>query len=203
MKKHLVPIFLILFSPAFFLNAQEQGKSPRPQLPPPPGERFMPDHPMLAALESSDFTQEERVRLKKLSKDDPRKFALEMRKHFFATRQKKARNMLQLRQNYRNASTPEAKKDALKNVQNAIRKDMEDHLKMRKNWLVNTEKMVRQMEKRLTDMRKRYEKQLTEKDALIEKRTGELLADQPPLRLVRDAAGDFQRDRKPRKGFKH
>ena len=156
-----------------------------------------PGHPAFAALESSAFTPQERERLKKLAKDDPTAFASEMRNHFHAHRQKKAKEMLALRQAYLDAASPDLKKVARAKIQDAVRKDMENHLDFRQKWLEYTEKTIKQLEKRLNGMRKRYEKQLAEKDSIIAKRTEELIAEQPPERLVRDAAGDFRRPQKP------
>lgn len=158
-----------------------------------------PGHPAFAALESPAFTPQERERLKQLAKNDPTAFASEMRKHFHAHRQKKAKEMLALRQAYLGAASPELKKAALAKIREAVRKDMENHLNFRKKWLEYTEKTIRQLEKRLDAMRRRYEKQLAEKDSMIAKRTEELIAEQPPERLVRDAAGDFRR---PQKSFR-
>ena len=56
------------------------------------------------------------------------------------------------------------------------------------------------MEKRLSMMKRRYEKQVAEKEQRLERRTQELIAENPPERLVKDAAGDFSRT--PRKAPK-
>ena len=190
MKTYSV-LLISLFAVSFLFAAEKKpGKFPAPG-------RLNPGHPALAALESPAFTPQERERLKKLAKDDPTAFASEMRKHFQTHRQQKAKEMLALRQAYLDAASPELKKVARAKIQEAVRKDMENHLKFRQKWLEYTEKTIRQLEKRLNGMRKRYEKQLAEKDSIIAKRTEELIAEQPPERLVRDAAGDFRRPQKP------
>lgn len=194
-------VLSLLFLPSLLplLAAQDRGGNQPPPPPPPPRQekQFGPGHPLLAVLDSDDFTSEERTRLRKLSYEDPQKFAQEMRRHFQKRRQEKAKNMLALRQAYMDAKTPELKDAARKKIQDTIRQDTERHLLFQKKVLSDTENAIRQMEKRLADMKKRYDRQLAEKDAVIEKRTQELLAPNPPHRLVRDAAGDFQR--RPRK----
>ena len=162
-----------------------------------PEKQFKPGHPLLRILDSDEFSEEERTRLRKLSIDNPPEFAKEMRKLFRIRRQTKAKNMLALRQAYLDAKTPELKNTVRKKIQETIRKDTERHLLFQKKVLDDTERSLRQMEKRLADMKNRYEKQQAEKDTVIEKRTQELLAAEPPQRLVRDAAGDF---RKPPRG---
>lgn len=190
MKTFSVLLISLFAVSSLFASGKKPGKFP------PPG-GLNPGHPAFAALESPAFTPQERERLKKLAKEDPTAFASEMRKHFHAQRQQKAKVMLALRQAYLDAASPELKKVALAKIQEAVRKDMENHLKFRQKWLEYTEKTIRQLEKRLNAMRKRYEKQLAEKDSIIAKRTEELIAEQPPERLVLDAAGDFRRPQKP------
>ena len=190
MKTFSVLLISMLSVSSLFASGKNPGKFVHPG-------GLNPGHPAFAALESPAFTPQERERLKKLAKEDPRAFDSEMRKHFHAHRQKKAKEMLALRQAYLDAASPELKKVALAKIQEAVRKDMENHLKFRQRWLEYTEKTIRQLEKRLDAMRKRYEKQLSEKDSIIAKRTEELIAEQPPERLVRDAAGDFRRLKKP------
>lgn len=190
MKTFSVLLISLFAVSSLFATGKKSGKFG------PPG-GLNPGHPAFAALESPAFTPQERERLKKLAKEDPRAFDAEMRKHFHAHRQQKAKEMLALRQAYLDAASPELKKVALAKIQEAVRKDMENHLKFRQKWLEYTEKTIRQLEKRLNGMRKRYEKQLAEKDSIIAKRTEELIAEQPPERLVRDAAGDFRRPQKP------
>ena len=190
MKTFSVLLISLFAVSSLFASGKKPGKFP------PPG-GLNPGHPAFAALESPAFTPQERERLKKLAKEDPQAFASEMRKHFHAQRQQKAKAMLALRQAYLDAASPELKKVARAKIQEAVRKDMENHLKFRQTWLEYTEKTIRQLEKRLNGMRKRYEKQLAEKDSIIAKRTEELIAEQPPERLVRDATGDFRRTRRP------
>ena len=190
MKTFSVLLISLFAVSSLFATGKKSGKFG------PPG-GLNPGHPAFAALESPAFTPQERERLKKLAKEDPQAFASEMRKYFHTQRQQKAKEMLALRQAYLDAASPELKKVARAKIQEAVRKDMENHLKFRQKWLEYTEKTIRQLEKRLNGMRKRYEKQLAEKDSIIAKRTEELIAEQPPERLVRDAAGDFRRPQKP------
>lgn len=196
----LLSLFILPALPSFLAAQGPEGKPPPP--PPPhhkvrPEKQFRPGHPLLRVLDSDEFSEEERTRLRKLSIENPPEFAREMRNVFRMRRQAKAKAMLALRQAYLDAKTPELKDAARKRIQEAIRKDTERHLLFQKKILADTERSLRQMEKRLADMKNRYEKQQAEKDAVIEKRTKELLAAEPPQRLVRDAAGDF---RKPPRG---
>ena len=199
----LTPLLLSLFLlSAFPLFLAAQGPEGKPPPPPPhhqprPDKQFRPGHPLLRVLESDEFSEEERTRLRKLSVENPPEFAKEMRNLFRMRRQTKAKNMLALRQAYLDAKTPELKDAAKKKIQETIRKDTERHLLFQQRILADTERSLRQMEKRLADMKKRYEKQQAEKDAVIEKRMQELLASEPPQRLIRDAAGDFRKP--PRK----
>ncbi len=199
----LTPLLLSLFLlSAFPLFLAAQGPEGKPPPPPPhhqprPDKQFRPGHPLLRVLESDEFSEEERTRLRKLSVENPPEFAKEMRNVFRMRRQTKAKNMLALRQAYLDAKTPELKDAAKKKIQETIRKDTERHLLFQQRILADTERSLRQMEKRLADMKKRYEKQQAEKDAVIEKRMQELLASEPPQRLIRDAAGDFRKP--PRK----
>lgn len=190
MKTFSVLLISLFAVSSVFASGKKPGKFASPG-------GLNPGHPAFAALESPAFTPQERERLKKLAKEDPQAFASEMRKYFHTQRQRKAKEMLALRQAYLDAASPELKKVARAKIQEAVRKDMENHLKFRQKWLEYTEKTIRQLEKRLNGMRKRYEKQLAEKDSIIVKRTEELIAEQPPERLVRDAAGDFRRPQKP------
>ena len=199
----LTPLLLSLFLlSAFPLFLAAQGPEGKPPPPPPhhqprPDKQFRPGHPLLRVLESDEFSEEERTRLRKLSVENPPEFAKEMRNLFRMRRQTKAKNMLALRQAYLDAKTPELKDAAKKKIQETIRKDTERHLLFQQRILADTERSLRQMEKRLADMKNRYEKQQAEKDAVIEKRMQELLASEPPQRLIRDAAGDFRKP--PRK----
>lgn len=191
-------ILLSALPPLLSAQGPEGKPPPPPHHQPRPEKQFRPGHPLLRILDSDEFTQEEQARLRKLSIDNPPEFAKEMRKVFRIRRQTKAKNMLALRQAYLDAKTPELKDAARKKIQETIRKDSERHLLFQKKVLEDTERSLRQMEKRLADMKNRYEKQRAEKDAIIEKRTQELLAPEPPQHLVRDAAGDF-RKKPPRK----
>ena len=200
LKTLMHSLFLLPSLPLFLTAQGPEGKPPPPPPPhhqPMPEKQFKPGHPLLRILDSDEFSEEERTRLRKLSIDNPPEFAKEMRKLFRIRRQTKAKNMLALRQAYLDAKTPELKNTVRKKIQETIRKDTERHLLFQKKVLDDTERSLRQMEKRLADMKNRYEKQQAEKDTVIEKRTQELLAAEPPQRLVRDAAGDF---RKPPRG---
>ncbi len=209
MKQTTFLLSLILLSPLLlppFLAAQEGPEGNPPPPPPPkhhpaphPEKPFKPGHPLLRVLDSDEFSQEERTRLRKLSIENPPEFAREMRKLFRQRRQEKAKAMLALRQSYLDAKTPELKEAARKKIQETIRKDTERHLLFQKKILTDTERSLRQMEKRLADMKQRYEKQQASKNALIERRTRELLASDPPPHLLREAAGDFRKPQKKRK----
>ena len=193
----LLSLFLLSAFPLFLAAQGPEGKPPPPHHQPRPDKQFRPGHPLLRVLESDEFSEEERTRLRKLSVENPPEFAKEMRNVFRMRRQTKAKNMLALRQAYLDAKTPELKDAAKKKIQETIRKDTERHLLFQQRILADTERSLRQMEKRLADMKNRYEKQQAEKDAVIEKRMQELLASEPPQRLIRDAAGDFRKP--PRK----
>lgn len=191
--------FFSIFLTGILLSAVAlaDARPPEPEAPPPPpGRRSGNRHPLLSVLESQDFTDAERKELRQLAAKDPHAFELEMRKHFFKRRQEKAKHMLALRAAYLEAKTPELKDAALKKIKDEMRNDMENHLKFQKKLLADTEAAIKSMEKRLTMMKQRYEKQVAGKESFLERRTGELIAENPPERLVKDAAGDFSRPRK-------
>ena len=193
--KHLLTILLtgILLSVTVFTDARPE----RPGFPPPPGRRGGGDHPLLSALESKEFTDAERKELRQLAAKDPRQFEREMRNHFFKWRQKKAKHMLELRTAYLEAKTPELKAAALTKIRETTREELENHLNFQKKLLADTEAAIKGMENRLSMMKRRYEKQASEKEQRLERRIQELIAENPPERLVKDAAGDFSRT--PRK----
>lgn len=195
--KKLLTILLtgILLSAAVFADTRPE----RPGPPPPPG-RKGGVHPLLSALESKEFTDTERKELRQLAAKDPRMFEREMRTHFFKWRQKKAKRLLALRAAYLEAKTPELKETALAKIRETTREDLENHLNFQKKLLADTEAAIKGMEKRLSMMKRRYEKQVAEKEQRLERRTQELIAENPPERLVKDAAGDFSRT--PRKAPK-
>ena len=121
-----------------------------------------------------------------------------MRKHFFQRRQEKAKHMLALRAAYLEAKTPELKEAALAKIRTEMREEEENHLKFQKRLLDNTEQAIRGMEKRLSAMKRRYQKHEAEKEERLERRIRDLISDTPPERLLKDAAGDFSKPKKPR-----
>lgn len=199
--KKIFSIFLsgILLSearPAF--SGPEEGAPPPP--PPPHARRARGGnrHPLLSALESKEFSEEERAQLRQLASKDPRAFEQRMRKHFFQRRQEKAKHMLALRAAYLEAKTPELKEAALAKIRTEMREEEENHLKFQKRLLDNTEQAIRGMEKRLSAMKRRYQKHEAEKEERLERRIRDLISDTPPERLLKDAAGDFSKPKKPR-----
>ena len=192
----LTGLLLASMLPVYGRPAEEPPPPPPPHARRPGGNR----HPLLSALESKAFSEEERKELRQLAAKDPRAFEQQMRKHFFKRRQEKAQHMLALRNAYLEAKTPELKEAALAKIRTEMRTELENHLKFQKKLLDDTEAAIRNMEKRLSVMKERYRKQVEEKDLHLERRTQELISETPPERLVKDAAGDFSRPRKPRRG---
>ena len=190
MKKILFLLTVLLISAAAEARPPENGAPP----PPPPGH-----HPLLIALESKDFTDAERAELKTLAAKDPREFEKAMRRHFFRSRQAKAQKLLALREAWLNAQTEELRKAALEKLKTALREDVEQQLEFQKKLLKDKEENIRNMERRLAAMKKRYEKHSEGKEKYLEKRLNELTAKEAPKRLVREAAGDFSRPQRPPK----
>ena len=137
-------IFSILLSGILLSASLPAFSGPAEDAPPPPppharrpggGNR----HPLLSALESKEFSDQERAELRQLASKDPRAFEQRMRKHFFQRRQEKAKHMLALRTAYLEAKTPELKEAALAKIRTEMREEEENHLKFQKRLLDNTE----------------------------------------------------------------
>ena len=148
---------------------------------------YRPLHPLISALESPDFSPEERVRLKALAEKDPKAFAQEMRTRFLLRRKKEAMEILRLRKAVLDAKDPAAKEKAVSELKETLRNRAEQRLKFHQKVLDETEKNLKLMQQRCEKLRKEYKEQTRQKEDLLEKEMKDILSPTPPERLLKNA----------------
>lgn len=144
-------------------------------------------HPLIAALESKEFTPEERTRLKALAAKDMKAFTVEMRKHFLKRRKAEAEKILALRKAVLDAKTPEEKQKAMEALRVAVTKKTEQRIAFQKKILDETERQLRLMQERCDRLRKEYETRSGNKTQMIEDELKQILSPEPPAHLIRNA----------------
>ena len=179
MLKKVLSVMLIITALSAFARDAHPGKGPRNHPP--------KQHPLIAALESNEFSPEERTRLKALAAKDMKAFAKEMRKHFLTRRKAEAQKILALRKAVLEAKTPEAKQIAMEELRAALAKKTDQRTAFHKKILDETERQIRIMQDRCDKLRKEYENRTRNKAQLIEDELKQILSPEPPERLVRSA----------------
>ena len=184
-KKCLILLFLLLTVCVF--AQQPEHRKPK---------SHGPKHPLIAALESPTFSQEERARLKVLAAKDPKQFSMEIRKHFLLLRKKESMRILELRKAVLEAKTPAEKEKAQQELRECLLKRAEQRLAFHKKVLDETERNIRMMQARCEKLRKEYEERTQKKAELLEKEMAEILSDTPPKKLLMSAEWDPEKEPK-------
>lgn len=152
------------------------------------GEQFKGQHPggqemdfggMKRFLEQN-LSEEEKLKLKRLAFDNPDAFREEMKKKFVSFnqhRQEEKKKLSGLQQKYREAATPEARKEAEEQIRAFTKEQFNQKMEMNKRRLDEAERNVEEASKRLDEYRKRFEERKAKANEIIEERVKELVKD--------------------------
>lgn len=124
-----------------------------------------------------NLSEEEKEKLKKLRKEDPKAFREEIKKkiqEMHGKRQKDKQKINELISKYRKASSPEEKQKYLNEIKQETKKEFER--KMKEN-----DRHLEEAQKRLEEFRKKIETRRKKADEIIDRRMKELTTD-PDLR---------------------
>jgi len=149
-----------------------------PMPPPPPGEE--PSYGMMKKLLEQSLSDEDKANLKKMAFENPDEFREEMHKRFQSIHQKRLednKKLAELLKACRDASTPEAKQQALDKLRALVKEQFVQKMELNKKRLEETEKNLQEASKRLDEFKRKFEERSSRADQIIDERVKDLLKD--------------------------